>query len=167
MPDFIDEIIEREGGSKETNDPADAGGRTKYGISERANPDLWKNGPPTYAQARARFTQRYLLPFDGITDPQLVHQLVDWGVTSGPGRVIQILQQLVGAKIDGKLGPQTLAKVNTYPDGELFGFPAIGAQRLNILVRDARCMQYAGATKAKPTNLKFLLGWLKRAMEFL
>ena len=168
--DIIDSIILRETGGKPnggyTNDPLDAGGRTKWGISERANPDLWVNGPPTYEQARKRYYDRYVAPFNGIKDPVLLHQLVDWGVTSGPTKVIQLLQQVIGAAIDGKIGPQTLAKVNDFAAGMLYGQPASGRQRLNALVEDARIMQYAGAAKAKPTNLRFILGWLKRAMDF-
>jgi len=166
MGDFIDDIIVREGGARETNDPADAGGRTKYGISERANPDLWKDGPPTYAQARQRFAERYVLPFKGITDPHLLEQLADWGVTSGPERVAKILQQLVGAQIDGAIGPATLNRVGTYPNGELFGYSVPGSVLLNLAVRDARAMHYAGITKARPSNLKFVLGWLNRTFNF-
>lgn len=166
MTDFIDDIIEREGGSKETNDSADAGGRTKYGISERANPDLWVNGPPTYAQARQRFIERYVLPFNGLSDVHLLEQLADWGVTSGPKRVVQILQQLLGVKTDGDIGPKTIGRINQYPDGDLFGHPVPGRVLLNLAVRDARAMQYAGAAKARPANLKFILGWLNRTFLF-
>jgi len=38
--EIIARVIEREGGSKITNDPSDPGGLTKYGISARSNPDL-------------------------------------------------------------------------------------------------------------------------------
>lgn len=164
--DFIDRIIEREGGSRLSNHPEDAGGRTIFGISERANPDLWKDGPPTREQARARFAERYVFPFTGILDPYLLEQLVDWAVTSGTDRVLRILQQLVGARIDGVIGPNTLAKVESYPGGKFFGFTVPGSVLLNLAVRDARAIQYAGATKARPANLKFILGWLARTFLF-
>ena len=165
--DFIDEIIEREGGARETNDPADAGGRTKYGISERGNPDLWRDGPPTYAQARQRFSERYVAPFASLSDPFLKAQLADWGVTSGPGHVAKVLQQLLRLNADGKVGPKTVAAATNYPAGFLFGHPVPGSVLLNLAVRDARMLHYAGITKAKPSNLRFILGWLRRAMEFL
>jgi lysozyme family protein len=166
MADFIDDIIRREGGDKETNDPADSGGRTKFGISEKSNPDLWRNGPPTYEQARQRFIERYVLPFRGIEDPVLLHQLVDWGVTSGPGFVVKILQQLVGTAADGVLGPVTLAKVNSPKDATLFGQPIPGSVALNLAVRDARVIHYSTLVKRRPKDLKFLLGWVARAQEF-
>lgn len=167
--DIIDEIILRETGGKPnggyTNDPADAGGRTIWGISEKANPDLWKNGPPTYEQARQRYYERYVQPFHGVTDPSLLRQLTDWGVTSGPQAVVKILQQVVGASIDGKLGPQTLKKVENFPGGELFGYQVPGSMLLNLAVQHARTIHYASITKARPTNLRFILGWLSRTFS--
>ncbi len=169
MGDLIDDIILRETGGRAdggfTNDPADAGGRTIWGISEKSNPDLWKSGPPTYEQARQRYFERYIYPFRGVTDPALLNQLVDWGVTSGPKEVIKILQQLVGVKIDGNLGLQTLEKISAFPAGELFGSPAEGIILLNLAVRDARAIHYTSITKARPTNLKFILGWLSRTFQ--
>jgi lysozyme family protein len=165
MGDFIDDIIKREGGDKETNDPLDPGGRTKYGISERANPDLWVNGPPTYAQARQRYIERYVLPFNGIRDHSLLEQLVDWGVTSGPLTVARVLQQVVGAKVDGKIGPKTIEKVENFPGGQLWGYTVPGPLLLNLAINEARAIHYASVTKARPTNLKFILGWLKRTFS--
>ena len=170
MSDLIDDIILRETGGRlnggYTNDPADAGGRTIWGISEKSNPDLWRNGPPTYEQARQRYFERYVHPFRGVTDPALLNQLVDWGVTSGPKEVVKILQQLVGARIDGNLGPQTLKKIDEYPGGELFGYTTEGSILLNLAVRDARIIHYISITKARPTNLRFLLGWAARTFLF-
>ena len=40
MQNIIAKVIEREGGDKLTKDPSDPGGTTKYGISQRANPDV-------------------------------------------------------------------------------------------------------------------------------
>jgi lysozyme family protein len=164
--DFIDLIIRREGGEKETNDPDDSGGRTKWGISERAHPELWVDGPPTYAQARACYAQKYLLPFAGITDPLLVEQLADWSVTSGVGTVIRVLQQLVGTTADGVLGPITLGKVNSPKDATFFGHPIPGTVALNLALRDARIIFYATLAKRRPKDLKYILGWLARTQSF-
>ena len=38
--DIIEQVIESEGGSRITKDPLDPGGTTKYGVSQRAYPDL-------------------------------------------------------------------------------------------------------------------------------
>lgn len=37
----------------------DAGGRTRYGIAEKYNPDLWKNGPPSLEDAKRAYINRY------------------------------------------------------------------------------------------------------------
>ena len=168
MGDFIDHIIEEEGGSQETNDPADAGGRTKYGISEASNPDAWKDGDITYTEARQIYQQKYI-DIDGIStipDITLMHQVADFGVTAGPDTAVKTLQQLVGVSCDGKIGAATLDAIQKYPTGHLFGSPVSGLTLLNLAFRDARALYYVVITKRRPTNLKFLLGWLKRAFEF-
>lgn len=166
MADMVDEIIEREGGDQETNDPTDSGGRTKFGISERAHPEAWADGDVTRAEAREIYWQKYVKPFRGITDQSLLHQMVDWGVTSGQDSVAKTLQQLVGVEADGEIGPVTIQAIENYPGGRLFGQLVDGSVMLNLALRDARTMFYAGLAKRRPKDLKFLLGWLRRTQEF-
>lgn len=166
--DFIDDEIQREGGATETDDPADSGGRTKYGISERAFPEAWKDGPPTYQQARDIY-QHNFVEIDGIgtiPDLNLQHQVVDFGIPSGPVTAVHILQQILGVPVDGKIGPQTVAAISAYPAGTLFGIPVPGSVLLNLAFRDARALFYATIAKAQPKNLKFVLGWIRRSQEF-
>lgn len=164
MTDQIQQILTNEG--KPTDDPSDAGGPTAFGISKVANPDLWVNGPPTQAQAIQRYQELYIKPFADIKDINLQHQLVDFGVTTGPQQAIKVLQQTLGLAADGVIGPKTLASIDSYPGGLLFGTPVSGSVRLNMAIRDARILFYASITKRLPQNLKFILGWLSRAMEF-
>lgn len=155
--DFLDEIIDEEGGAKETNDPDDPGGRTKFGISERANPDLWKDGPPTYEQARQRYEERYIHEpgFDKISFKPLRENLADFGVTSGPARPILFLQTILAVPKDGILGPQTLAAL---------------AQRdpkhINNLLCAMREAFYRKLGDINPTKKKFVKGWVARAKRF-
>lgn len=166
MPDQIDEIIRREGGDKETNDPSDSGGRTKYGISERAHPEAWADGDVTYQEAR-KIYESYILAekFDKLP-ASLQHQVVDFGVMSGPDTAARLLQQVLGVKVDGEIGPKTLESIEKYPSNRLFNVDVPGIVMLNLAFRDARIMYYASLAKRRPKDLKFLLGWLKRAMEF-
>jgi lysozyme family protein len=166
--DQIDEIIRREGGETETNDPADSGGRTKFGISEKAHPDLWADGDVSYTEARNTYEKVYILAekFHLITDEFLKHQVVDFGVMSGPDAATRLLQQVVGTKVDGVIGPKTLEAIQAYPAGKLFGVTVPGNVLLNLAFRDARVMHYATLAKRRPKDLKFLLGWLRRAFEF-
>jgi len=166
--DTIDEIIRREGEDKETNDPDDSGGRTKYGISEQANPEAWADGDVSYAEARTIYEKVYILAekFNLIPDETLKHQVIDFGVPSGPDTAARLLQQVVGVPVDGSIGPKTIEAITKYPDGKLFGKPVPGIVLLNLAFRDAREIFYATLAKRRPKDLKFLLGWLKRAQEF-
>jgi lysozyme family protein len=157
MADFIDEIIAEEGGSKLTDDPADSGGRTIYGISERANPDLWLNGPPTREQARECYRQRYIVKpgFDKISFLPLQHQVADFGVTSGPERATNTLQAILGVERDGVIGPITLAALASRD-----------AREVNNLYAAAREQFYYHLALVRPKDKRFLKGWLKRAQRF-
>jgi lysozyme family protein len=160
---IIDAIILAETGGDPnggyTNDPRDPGGRTIWGISERANPDLWRNGPPTREQAVARFAHRYIIApgFDKIEDPKLQAQMVDFGVTSGPAVAIEKLQKAVGAPVDGHLGPKTLGLVNSDPQ------PA----RLSNLLALERVRMIGRIVNKNPSQSKVLNGWLSRALDFM
>lgn len=169
MSDFIDEIIAREGNDKETNDPSDSGGRTKYGISEAGHPEAWADGDVTRDEARSIYKQVYIIAehFDKIDNVTLMHQAVDHGVMSGADSSSKLLQQLVGTTVDGDLGPKSLDAINNYTAGTLFGFPVPGYVLLNVAFRDARMLHYAVTCKQNPKNLKYILGWLTRAMEFV
>jgi lysozyme family protein len=168
MADFIDEIIEREGGETATNDPNDAGGRTQFGISEKANPAAWADGVVTREEAREIYSRIYILAkhFERIEDVTLMHQVVDHGVMSGPDAAARMLQQVIGVPPDGIIGDKTIEAIRTFPDGMLFGQKVPGIVLINLAFRDAREVYYATATKKNPNNLKFLLGWIKRAQEF-
>lgn len=167
MSDFIDEIIEREGGEKETNDPADSGGRTKYGISQKAHPEAWADGDVSRPEARAIYEKVYILSEKFDTLPEsLKHQVVDHGVPSGPDTAARMLQQVLGVPVDGNIGPKTLEAIKNYPGGTLFGVAVPGLVLLNLAFRDARIMHYATIAKKRPKDLKFLLGWIRRAQEF-
>lgn len=169
MTDIIDRILEAEdktGTGVVTNDPRDSGGKTQWGLTQKDNPKEWADGVVTRQEAYDAFYTRYAAPFRGIEDTNLFHQLVDFGVNAGPDAAAKVFQQVLGVPADGHIGPQTLKSVLDYPKGTLFGVPVPGFVLLNLALRDARILFYVGITKRWPKNLAFLLGWLKRAMEF-
>ena len=149
-------IVAREGGF--VNDPQDKGGRTFEGISEKSNPDAWKNGQPSEAQVRQIYQQRYVSGpgFDNITDTQLRTQLVDYGVLSGPMIAIQKLQGILKIPLDGVLGPVTLSALAT-----------VHPEDVNNLLVAARVKMIGQIVVKNPTQLKFLNSWLDRALQFL
>lgn len=154
---LLDELIVREG-VKDTNNPHDPGGRTKYGISERAHPEAWKNGPPTRQVAEDIFFRMYMVKsgFIYTTPDFLAEQLIDWGVTSGPLLVTMELQRILRVPVDGKIGPITkgaLAEQN--------------AEVVNTKVVIAHVLMLGRLVQKRPSQLTFLFGWLTRALSFL
>jgi len=104
--------------------PGDRGGATSWGVT-LASYTSWRadHGHPTTtevdlaaatkAELGALYRDRYWTPIQGDRLPVGVDLLAfDFGVTSGPGTSVKLLQETVGGlKVDGALGPKTLAAV--------------------------------------------------------
>lgn len=159
IDDVITEIEQDEGGDKLTNDPADGGGRTQYGIAEKSNPQAWADGKVTETEARDIYKNKYFIGpgFDKIPYTPLQAQLTDYGVTSGPAIAISKLQGVLGILVDGKIGPGTLDAVIHYPN----------PVKLNNLLVGERIKMIAKIIVRDPSQIKFLSGWINRALEFL
>lgn len=98
--------LKMEGGF--SNNPADPGGRTIYGISERAHPELWKKGTPTLDDAKRLYRAKYWDAVHGDQlPPRTAMALFDFTVHSGEGTAGKALQRLVKAPVDGDVGPTT------------------------------------------------------------
>lgn len=158
LDDLISAILKAEGGSTATNDPSDGGGRTQYGISETSNPDAWADGVVTEAEARRIYYERYIKGpgFDKLDDPKLQHLMVDFAVTSGPSIAIQCLQRVVGADVDGRLGPRTLAKVVDFGDYRTITNRVV-IERLRLVGR---------LVSKNRSQARFAAGWINRITEF-
>lgn len=97
------------------NDPNDAGGETKYGISKRAYPDLdIKN--LTLEQAKEIYHRDYWerCKCDFIPDALSI-ALFDFAVNSGTKRAVRYLQRALEVTIDGCIGNQTIGACNRVP----------------------------------------------------
>lgn len=162
---FVSDTIRFEtGGDKNggyTNDPKDAGGETKWGISKRAHPNLdIKN--LTYKQAVEIYKEKYYNPYlDLIFSDNIAFKLFDIGVLMGPQTAIKLLQTVIVnhgfvIKIDGVIGPLTLTALHMMIAdlGEKLTYEAYVEKikkRLNYL------------TIIRPWNRRFIKGWLNRA----
>jgi len=153
---IIDDILKREGGL--TNNPADKGGRTNFGIAERSHPDAWADGKVTEDEARAIYLRKYVQGpgFDRIPDHLLMAHLVDFGVNSGPSIAIQRLQGVLGVTVDGVLGPQTLDALSKRD-----------VREINNLLVGERIKMIGRIVLRDKSQLAFLNGWLNRCCEFL
>lgn len=157
--DIITQIEHDEGDAAVTNDPHDGGGRTQYGISETSNPEAWADGVVTEDEARAIYLRKYVQFPKFNTLPGILQPLcIDWGVASGPQLVIMELQKLLKVKVDGTIGPTTLASLPFTPEGLL---------KLNNQLVAARVRQVGRIAAKDATQAKYVNGWLNRALEFL
>lgn len=158
MADEIDIVMDNEDPTRSGKVTVDKGGRTQYGISEKANPEAWADGKVTEEEAREIYRRKYVLGpgFDKIPDFHLRAQLVDFGVNSGPALAIMKLQVILGVDVDGVLGPQTLQALSqVHPEAVS---TRLVAERVKMIGR---------IIKKDPSQLKNINGWLDRALEFL
>jgi lysozyme family protein len=154
---FVSQSIAFEtGGDKSgayTNDPHDAGGETKWGISKRAHPQL-NIKALTYSQAVDIYKTQYWNDlYDYILSDMLAFKLFDMGILMGPKKAIKYLQECVPHTIakDGTFGVITLTAVNNVKPDNLYDSYI---QRLE--------KHFNRIVLFKPTNRKFLTGWLRR-----
>ena len=153
---LLDELLAREG-SKDTNDPNDSGGRTKFGISQKWHPDAWAEGPPTRAEAKEIFFTIYIMqPKIYLVQPEfLMGQLVDYAVLSSPRRAIIALQHILQVVEDGVLGPITLGAITRRDP-----------RKVNNAIVDRRVLLMTRLVQQRPKDLVWLYGWVSRALKF-
>lgn len=110
--DFISFIIEEYEGDYSW-DPRDPGGETRFGISKRAYPSLdIKN--LTIKQAKDIYKLHYWQKIRGEEIPKVLQLVVlDCAINQGVDRAAKLLQSAAGVKVDGIIGPKTLAALNS------------------------------------------------------
>ncbi len=168
MADFVLAIVKtlaREGGSKHTETPGDTGGATKYGISQKAYPNLnIKN--LTEAEARAIYKRDYWDKIRGgdIDSQAIAESIFDFAVNAGVSTSIKIAQKAVnrvfpGAlDVDGVVGGQTIAAINRCNE-------LSNSQELFLSVFALEKLQrYADICNKNREQSKFLLGWVNRTL---
>lgn len=136
------------------NDPADAGGETKFGVAKNANPAL-NIKALTWDDAKAVYYKKYWLAAScDKLPPQVAIIVFDGAINHGVERASKFLQQAAGVEADGDVGPVTLAKISSIPQNTLCN-----------KIADLRVKFYKDIVAAKPTQAKFLNGWLRRIDE--
>jgi lysozyme family protein len=129
----------------------DRGGVTKYGIDQASHPDVDIRNL-TEEQAKEIYYREYYLASGADKLPDGIAEIVfDMAVNNGKGRAIKILQEAVGATVDGGLGPETLGKVEAAPREETIAKMLAAREQL-----------YRNLAANRPGNQKFLAGWLNR-----
>ena len=115
----LQHVLKSEGGY--VDHPKDPGGRTNLGVTARTWED-WIGHVPSEKEMRELtrekvaplYKRKYWDAVKGDDLPSGVDYCVfDCAVNSGPGRAAKILQETVGVKPDGGIGPVTLAAVKS------------------------------------------------------
>lgn len=141
----INRLLGFEGGL--VDNPADPGGLTQWGISQRSYPKL-NIKELTREQAVALYRRDFWARIDGDTLPEGIgFQLLDFAVNSGTGTALRVLQRAAGVADDGHIGPVTLAAIKaTEPHDLIMRFLA---ERLVFMTN---CSNWSNASK----------GWVRR-----
>ncbi len=144
------------------NDPDDTGGETKFGVAKNANPEL-NITKLTWDAAKRVYFKKYWLAGDCADivsfAPKLAMLHFDGCVNHGNGRASKIIQEAVGATIDGDIGPKSLEAIKRAcgaPGGEL----AVCAKVLML-----RKSIYLKIVERNPSQKKFLNGWFNRISD--
>jgi len=155
----VEAVLRHEGGF--SDDPADRGGATNFGLSSVHHPDLDVSAL-TRARAIALYRERYWDRYrlGEIEDPIVATKCLDLAVWMGPGDAARYLQTAVCAAaggplidIDGVIGSRTLAALRSVDPGMvLVALRALALEHVRRLV------------ERDPTQRRFETGWRRRAL---
>lgn len=135
-----------------SDDPADSGGFTKFGIAQNAHPDIDVRSM-TLAQASQIYAAQYWHPLRCDDLPEAVAIMVfDAACGSGIRVAAQALQRALGIEDDGVIGPQTIAAAK-----------AMDQMLLCERIKQKRFDFFDSIVARRPSNVKFLPGWKRRA----
>jgi lysozyme family protein len=171
---LLTEIMEQREGSTFTNKKDDAGGATRWGITqdtlssylgrpasvdEVANltEDLARRVYETLFVVRPGFAQ--------VGDPQLRGLLVDCGVLHGPKNGVRFLQRALHVADDGVFGNQTLTAL-AHADTLKLRIAVFG-QRMRFLGRLITSNLTDADKDGIPDNTEHAAGWLNRFADVL
>jgi len=162
---YLPFLIQWEGSAYE-NVPGDAGGPTKYGITLQdwktygydKNHDGLINAEDvkliSLEDAKPLIKGEYwdVLKADDIKSQSVAEAIVDFGYNAGRSNVARKVQKILNiSKPDGIFGPITIAKINQTDSKTLFES-----------IKQVRTQYYLDIVNDKPSQQKFLKGWLNR-----
>lgn len=158
-------VMDREGGY--VDHPQDRGGPTKFGITIKTL-QQFRNPLPVSAQDLRNLTRQEAghiyrdlywdkMSLDAVKDKKVATILFDFGVHSGTGNSIALLQSVLNRDfferlaVDGIVGPKTIRALYN-----------VNRVKLNRRLIQSIQMYYACLCKKDPTQIAFLEGWLNR-----
>ena len=136
----------------------DSGGLTRWGISQKAYPDVdIKN--LALEDAASIYRRDYFKPISGYryTSQDVANKLLDAAVNMGVHTAVRLAQECCNAlghqlETDGAAGPYTVNAIN-----------ALDPQTFLAKYRELLAEHYKAIAEARPDEAKYLDGWLNRA----
>ena len=133
----------------------DAGGPTRWGISQRAHPDV-DIERLARADAVALYHERYWRQVRAdFLPPGLDLAVFDAAVNMGPAFAVKLLQRVLRVVDDGIPGPVTLATARVF----------VPQSELRALYNEIRLRSYEELVATKPVHRPSLYGWRCRVMR--
>lgn len=171
VQEMVKEIILKEGGY--VNDPADSGGPTKYGVTQ-ATYSRWLGRKASISDVKAItrevaedifINNYYFKPRIDIIADEVQHKTFDMSVNHGPRRAVKLLQLALAKlgfeiSVDGVIGSQT-ARISE------MAIEKYGDVRVVNKIVEVRNDFYHRIVASRPTQKRFLKGWLNRSNSFL
>jgi len=164
---FVDKLLVLEGGYANVKD--DKGGATKYGVTLQT----WKeNGYDKNGDGKIDANDIKLLSLsdakmiakkifwdyfkaDQIKNQSIAEFICDWGYNSGRTSIAKKVQTLLGLNADGIFGSQTISRINSLNQEQLFN-----------MLKTARLEFIRMIVARDPSQLKFYQGWVSRIQKF-
>ena len=168
------------------NDPLDPGGATAFGITQHTY-DRWRSdhglaSSPVRdikypAEVQSIYNRLYWREADcdrfNDSRPRLALVHFDWAFNGGTSRAHRYLQAVVGATVDGIIGPKTLAAVLACDESQAVSeYLILRAAHHHLRAADSHAADsqmllaekglLSVAPTPNPTQIKFLPGWLAR-----
>lgn len=148
---LISDLLEAEGGATITNDPNDRGGLTKYGISQKAYPNV-DVAALTEEEAIKLYKKDYWNKFKIGTLPEEYRRDIFFNVVNSGSSAIRDIQEALGISVDGVVGSQTRGALENF-NGDL-----------TRTIKEGQINRYISIAKNNPDQRKFLNGWINRAV---
>jgi lysozyme family protein len=180
---IIKELIGIEGDGNGRIDKNDAGGATRWGVTEAvARADGYKGAMKDYPRDSAEmlYLRNYFVAphFDQILlrSRELAAELFEIEVNLPPGQAAEFLQRALNAlndpdgdgkvnypqlKVDGDLGAQSFIALDAF----LFLRKTPGIHCLLALINSQQAVYYLGRTEARPQNKKYVYGWTMNRIQ--
>lgn len=170
--EIIDKAVATEGGY--TDNPADLGGPTIWGITERV---ARKNGFTANMQTMSRqiaqtiYLREYVQApgFDRVhaINPLIAAELIDTGINCGQPTAAMMLQRALNAlngqgkvyadvPVDGDCGPATITALRAY----LAKRGALGELVMLRTLNGLQLEHYIEISEKRPANEEFTFGWI-------